>query len=31
VKLKKTQSGFDIGITGWDIIDEDFGGVIGGN
>lgn len=31
VKLKKTTSGFDIGITGWDIIDEDFGGTIGGN
>lgn len=31
VKLKKTQGGFDIGIAGWDIIGEDFGGVIGGN
>lgn len=31
VKLKKTKSGFDIGIAGWDIIGEDFGGVIGGN
>ena len=30
VKLKKTKSGFDIGIAGWDIIDEDFGGTIGG-
>lgn len=30
VKLKKTKSGFDIGIEGWDIIPEDFGGVIGG-
>lgn len=30
VKLKKTQSGFDIGIDGWDIIPEDFGGTIGG-
>lgn len=30
VKLKKTQSGFDIGIEGWDIIDEDFGGSVGG-
>lgn len=31
VKLKKTKSGFDIGISGWDIIEEDFGGEIGGN
>ena len=31
VKLKKSKSGFDIGIAGWDIVDEDFGGVIGGN
>ena len=30
VKLKKTAGGFDIGIEGWDIIDEDFGGIIGG-
>ena len=30
VKLKKTKSGFDIGIAGWDIVDEDFGGTIGG-
>ena len=30
VKLKKTKSGFDIGIVGWDIIGEDFGGTIGG-
>lgn len=30
VKLKKTQSGFDIGIEGWDILPEDFGGIIGG-
>lgn len=31
VKLKKTKSGFDVGIVGWDIIGEDFGGTIGGN
>ena len=31
VRLKKTKSGFDIGIAGWDIIPEDFGGTIGGN
>ena len=31
VKLKKTKSGFDIGIEGWDILPDDFGGVIGGN
>lgn len=31
VKLKKTKSGFDIGIAGWDILPDDFGGVIGGN
>lgn len=31
VKLKKTKSGFDIGISGWEILDEDFGGEIGGN
>lgn len=30
VKLKKSKSGFDVGIEGWDIIDEDFGGVVGG-
>lgn len=30
VKLKKTAGGFDVGIDGWDIIDEDFGGVVGG-
>ena len=30
VKLKKTKSGFDIGIDGWDILPEDFGGPIGG-
>lgn len=30
VKLKKTKSGFDIGIDGWDIIPEDFGGTVGG-
>ena len=30
VKLKKTESGFDVGIDGWDIIDEDFGGTVGG-
>lgn len=29
VNLKKTKSGFDIGIEGWDIISEDFGGVVG--
>ena len=29
VKLKKTKSGFDIGIEGWDIIPEDFGGIVG--
>lgn len=31
VKLKKTKSGFDIGIDGWDIIPDDFGGTVGGN
>ena len=31
VRLKKTKSGFDVGIAGWDIVEEDFGGVIGGN
>ena len=31
VKLKKSKSGFDVGIVGWDIISEDFGGVIGGS
>lgn len=31
VKLKKSKSGFDVGIEGWDIIGEDFGGVIGGS
>ena len=31
VKLKKTKSGFDVGIEGWDILPEDFGGVIGGD
>lgn len=30
IKLKKTKTGFDIGIAGWDIIGEDFGGTIGG-
>lgn len=30
IKLKKTESGFDVGIDGWDIIDEDFGGTVGG-
>lgn len=30
VKLKKTESGFDVGIDGWDIIGEDFGGTVGG-
>ena len=29
IKLKKTESGFDIGIDGWDIIGEDFGGTVG--
>lgn len=29
VKLKKTAGGFDIGIDGWDIVDEDFGGTVG--
>ncbi len=29
VSLKKTKSGFDIGIAGWDIIGEDYGGTIG--
>ena len=31
VKLKKTKSGFDIGIEGWDILPDDFGGTIGGD
>ena len=31
IRLKKTKSGFDVGIVGWDIIGEDFGGTIGGN
>lgn len=31
VKLKKTKSGFDIGIEGWDILPDDFGGVVGGD
>ena len=31
VKLKKSKNGFDIGIAGWDIVEEDFGGSIGGN
>ena len=31
VRIKKTKSGFDVGIVGWDIIGEDFGGTIGGN
>lgn len=31
VNLKKSKSGFDVGIAGWDIIEEDFGGIIGGN
>lgn len=30
VKLKKTEGGFDVGIDGWDIIGEDFGGTVGG-
>ena len=30
VKLKKTESGFNVGIDGWDIIAEDFGGTVGG-
>lgn len=29
IKLNKTQGGLDIGISGWDIIDEDFGGTVG--
>lgn len=29
ITLKKTMSGLDIGITGWDVIDEDFGGTVG--
>ncbi len=29
IKLNKTQGGLDIGIDGWDIIDEDFGGTVG--
>jgi len=29
VKLNKTQGSLDIGIDGWDIIDEDFGGTVG--
>lgn len=31
INLKKTKSGFDIGIVGWDIIGENFGGTIGGD
>ena len=30
IKLKKTESGVDIGVDGWDIIGEDFGGTVGG-
>ena len=30
VKISKKAGVFDIGIAGWDIIDEDFGGTIGG-
>lgn len=30
VRLKKTAGGFDIGIDGWEISDEDFGGIVGG-
>jgi hypothetical protein len=29
IRLNKTQGGLDIGISGWDIIDEDFGGTVG--
>lgn len=29
IKLNKTQGGLDVGIEGWDIIDEDFGGTVG--
>lgn len=29
IKLNKTQGGLDIGIDGWEIIDEDFGGTVG--
>ena len=29
IRLNKTQGGLDIGISGWDIIDEDFGGIVG--
>lgn len=29
IKLNKTQGGLDVGITGWDIINEDFGGTVG--
>ncbi len=29
IKLNKTQGKLDIGIEGWDIIDEDFGGTVG--
>lgn len=29
IRLKKTAGGLDVGIDGWDIIDEDFGGTVG--
>lgn len=29
IKLNKTQRGLDVGISGWDIIEEDFGGTVG--
>ena len=29
IRLNKTQGGLDVGIDGWDIIDEDFGGTVG--
>ena len=29
IKLNKAQGGLDIGISGWDIIDEDYGGTVG--
>lgn len=29
IKLNKAQGGLDIGISGWDIIGEDFGGTVG--
>ena len=29
IKLNKTQGGLDVGISGWDIIDEDYTGTVG--